>query len=200
MIGESSQSARPVIQACLVRPRLMAALDADDDDASRSGSPPKVLKRVVDGPPHASETHLHDHKLIEELDDVVQERDTLLEERRRLEELLNASVSEAAALRQRLVESDALMDHTARGREAVVATVDAATAAERLSLQLLTQETELVKLQAAKLAAPKVAHTEQEASAVEEAVEAAEKASSRCATFGRAIERLERNCVDKATP
>ena len=91
------------------------------------------------------------------------------------------------------------MDHTARGREAVVATVDAATAAERLSLQLLTQETELVKLQAAKLAA-QVAHTEQEASAVEEAVEAAEKASSRCATFGRAIERLERNCVDKATP
>ena len=216
VVGESSQSASPAVQACLVRPRIMAALDADDDDASRSRSPQKVPKRA-DGPPHVSwSSETHAHKLTE-LEDVVRERDKLLEERQKLEELLSTSISEAAALRQRLVESDALVAHAARGSEtaaattAEAATADAATAAERLSLQLLAQETELgklqetVKLQAEKLQAAEIARkqpvarkaagAEQDASALEEAEEAAEKANDRCATFGRMVERLERKAL-----
>lgn len=212
-VGESSQSARPEVQACLVRPRLMAAL-ADDDDASRSSSPQKVPKRADGHVSWSSETHAH--KLVE-LENVVRERDKLLEERQKLEELLSTSISEAAALRQRLVESDALVAHATRGCETAVATTaeavttDAVTAAERLSLQLLVQEAELgklqetVKLQTEKLQAAEIAQkqpatrkatgAEQDASALEEAEEAAEKANDRCATFGRMVERLERKAL-----
>ena len=215
-VGESSQDARSEVQACLVRPRLMDAIDADDDDASRSRSPQKVPKRAA-GPPHVSwSSEMHAHKLVE-LEDVVRERDKLLEENQKLEELLSTSISEAAALRQRLVESDALVAHAARGCEAMVVTTaeaamaDAVPAAERLSLQLLAQETELgklqetVKLQAEKLqaaevarkqpAAQKTAGAEQDASALEEAEEAVDKANARCATFGRMVERLERKAL-----
>lgn len=208
-IGEPSQSGRPEVQACLVRPRLMAALDTDDDDASRSRSPQKVPKRA-DGPSHVSwSSEAHAYKLVD-LEDVVRERDKLLEERQKLEELLSSSISEAAALRQRLVESDALVAHATRGCETAVATTAVATTAEAVTADAVTaaelsllQET--VKLQAEKLQAAEIAHkqpatrkaagAEQNASALEEAEEAAEKANDRCATFGRMVERLERKAL-----
>ena len=175
-VGESSQSARP---EGLVRPRL----DADDEDTSRSRSPQKALKRE-EPPPVSCSSETRAPKLVE-LKAVIRERDKLLEERQELEERLSTSISEAAALRQRLVDADALVAHAAKEREELQAAVK--SQAEQLQAAEIARE---------QRAARRKAGEEQGAlAALEEAEEAAEKANARCATFGRMVERLERKAL-----
>lgn len=179
MVGESSRS-----QACLMRPRPMAALDTDDEDTSRSRSPQKALKREEPSEVSCS-GEKRAPKVLVELEAVIRERDTLLTECQELEERLSTSISEAAALRQRLVASDALVAHAAEEREELQAAVK--SQAEQL------QATEIERKQRA---ARRKAGEEQGAlAALQDAEDAAEKANARCATFGRMVERLERKAL-----